>query len=117
MSLEQQQKKIGGGGTLQESLGFLVSHKSCHLDFLSKISRFSLVPLTSPATGPKIEEATLNPIYVSEPPWETPVHPRANTSHNAETLHRAVGHPEGAPKDSETPRCEQYEEKSQVPRA
>ena len=67
--------------------------------------------------GPKIEEATLNPIYVSEPPWETPVHPRATTSHNAETLHRAVGHPEGAPKDSETPRCKQHEEKSQVPRA
>ena len=64
---------------------------------------------------PGLEEVTLSPIYVSEPPWETPVHPRATTSHNAETLHRAVGPPQGAPKDSETPRGEQHEEKSQLP--
>lgn len=54
-------KKKGGGGTLPESLSFLVSHKSCRLDFPSKIARFSLVALTSPAMGPRARRGNPEP--------------------------------------------------------
>lgn len=113
--LSNSKKKKGGGGTLPESLSFLVSHKSCRLDFLSKIARFSLVALTSPAMGPRARRGNPEPYLCVRAPVGNTSSSKGHHLTQCRDFAQSSGHPQGPPKDSETPRGEQHEEKCQVP--